>query len=440
VPQQSGAGLLFFLGLVLLVAVAICGFFFIGTSRTIPAAPVTANLPPPATTGESLPTNPEPDPLADARAVLERTPVDSRENQLLDLLMDMTKTDRERRAAITALAELGTDAAIAALEIALKEGSTQFKGAIAEALALTNHPQARKLVQQILDGEDESSILGALRGMALGGNPADAQPLAAILGDPNRSEDLRVEAALALAEMRSPEAAEALKSAASDLENEEVAARALEGLGKLPWNSMGAFFTNYLGNPRVPHSLKAAALESLGNAQADTSELLLSYATSEVSDLRAAAAWGLLSAQSEADLSPALLTWAFNEHDASIRSHLYQSLADQPNADPALLLELAKKEHNPRAKLDLMAAAATSVQANPDSGLAVHFKDLMLPQLITLALQAANTQDRVTAVIALGRAGSPEARRALEVISMQTSVPQVREQAGAFLKKQVGGQ
>ena len=352
---------------------------------------------------------------------------------LIARLLDNTLPLQDRRQAARDLAAIGSDNAIAALKVALSDGPPYLKAAIGEGLGQSPHPEAWPLLLDLANGADEIAARGALRGLALRGETQATDVLAQFLADSDKPESIRTEAALALGDVNRPEALEALTRAATDSPDESVLGSILEGLGKRPFAETEAFFRGYLETPNLSAENKAAALEALGQAQGEVAPFLLQYAADPDPQARAAAAWALASIDSETDLGPALTDLLKKETDPEVRLRLYQALDTQTGSDPGTLLALAQKETDPAARLAGLQTLARACGSDAPPEVLTYFNQTAVPELKNAALTGENPQDRLTAVMALGQAGTAESRDALQQLAASSPDHRVAEAAQAAL-------
>lgn len=346
---------------------------------------------------------------------------------LISRLLDTSLALKARRQAARELARIGSDEAISALTNALAQGPPYLKAAIAEALAESPHPAAKDLVLGVLNGSDETAARGAIRGLGLRGDAASAQVLEQTLFDPDKPESLRTEAALAIGDIRQPSAMDTLTRAINELQDDTIAENVLHAVGKRPFTETEGFFRAYLESPSPSPELKAAALESLNSAEGDPSKFLLGYTRDTDPQLRAAAAWALVGADSTQDLAPQLIESIKSEPEAEIRARLYQALANQNTVDTAAVLDLAQKESDPSARLAGLNALAAACRSHPNPELSAYFNQNAVPELTKDALNGGDSQTRLGSVIALRRAGTSEADAALAQIAAQSNDPRVVE-------------
>src|ERR1051325_5105369 len=160
-----------------------------------------------------------------------------------------------------------------------------------------------------------------------------------------------------------PAALNSLTRAATQIQDEAIAEQVLQALGKRRFAETQDFFRGYLDSPDLPISSKSAALEALGGGEGEAGPFLLKYAQNQDPELRAAAVSALGALENSPELSPQLLELLKQEASPEVRAELYQALANQETYDPAAVLEFARKETDPRARLaglDLLASACQS--------------------------------------------------------------------------------
>jgi HEAT repeat protein len=307
------------------------------------------------------------------------------------------------------------------------------KAAIAESLGECAHQDAPALLSRLLDDDDEVVARGAIRGMGSRGDAAAAEALSNILFDPDRAEDVRAEAALTLGDIAQPEALAALTRAINEIQDEDIIEQIWEGLGSRPFSETEALFRSYLESPNLSTEDKVMALEALGNAEGNVAPLLMGYANDPDPEVRAAAAWGLVSAESQPELNGRIQEWLQVESSAQVREHLYQALSSQENLDPSAALALVQKENDPAARLAALGLAAAACDtASPE--LLAYFNQTAVPELRGTAMSGSDLGDRLNSVMALGRAGTPEALQALEEVVQSSRDASTVEAAQSILK------
>jgi len=286
----------------------------------------------------------------------------------------------------------------------------------------------------MLKAGDETTARGAIRGFALRGDAAATEILGSVLFDAHQPESLRTESALSLGNIRQPQALAALTRAAAEIPDQTIAESVLDGLGRQPFTETVDFFRGYLETPGRPAELKVAALEAIGNAEGDPAPFLLAYGSDPNPDLRAAAAWALNMADTVTDIGPQLLEWLKQESKPGVRARLYRALGNQDTYDASVVLALAQRESTPAARLAGLDLLAETSRSSPTPEVLSYFSQTVLPELKTTALTSDNPEDRLSAVMALRRAGTTQAAGALQDIARSASDPKVTEAAQAALR------
>jgi HEAT repeat protein len=356
------------------------------------------------------------DPKA-AAELLKATDPATPTGKLIFQLLNESESLKVRRTAAFTLAKMGSDEAFKALNAGLSSTNSMTKAAIAESLGECPHLQAPALLAQLLNDDDETVARGAVRGVAARGDVAAAEVLSELLFDPDRSDDMRAEAALALGDVQQPQALAALARAVNEIQDESIVEQIWEGLGNRPFSETEDLFRSYLNSPNLSSEDKVMALEALGNTEGNVAPLFLEFANDPDEEVRAAAAWGLVSAELPAQLDGQMMQWLENESSPEVRDRLYEALSSQANPDPATALALAQKETDPAARLSVLGLAAVACDSpSPAPELLAYFNQTAVPELQQAAVSSSNLGDRLNSVMALGRAGTPEALLALEEI------------------------
>jgi HEAT repeat protein len=455
-PRGLGGSLgLLAAGLALGAALTAATFHVLRADRS-PAAPApSASRPAPAAARAAVPVPAAPRAVpaesrreALARAVLSRLerpprsgsppgspPAAADVRAWLEILADPEGDLGERLRAATKLAILGTDEALLALSAALESGPSPLAAGVAEALGECRHPEARALLETLLGAADEAVARGAIRGLGRAGDPEALEALAGILGDEAARPGARGEAAYVLGEASGTAALEALVRAAHAAGEGPLRGEVLAGLGARPFAETEGFFREYLGSPETSPTAKAAALEALGDSRGNPAPVLLEYAAHADPALREASAAALAAAEETGEIGESLVRLLATETVPDVRLGLYQALESQASFDLARVqaLVLAEEAADVRlAGLGLLAAAGPHAG---DAAIADHVERDVVPELEATAIEGAAPRERMASVIALRRAGTPAAVRALERIAEEAADPQVVEAARMALRR-----
>jgi len=273
----------------------------------------------------------------------------------------------------------------------------------------------------LISSADEATARGAIRGFALRGDGEAAEILSNILFNSQKSEGLRTEAALSLGDISQPAALSALTRAAIEISEPDISEQVLEGLGKRPFAETEQFFREYLEAPNRTEQSKVAALEALGNSNGDIAALALKYASDPNVEVRAAAAWALSATETHMDIGPQLIGLLKEEASAEVRARLYETLTGQEKFDVAGVLTIAQKESDPTARQAALGLLAETCRSAPTSELLTFFNETAVPELKNTALVDKDLQNRLSSVMTLRRAGTPESANALQEIVRQST-------------------
>lgn len=360
------------------------------------------------------------------RATAERDNGTESVSSLAAILLDPSQPLKVRRQAAWSLGNIGSAEAVAVLRQALLTAPPQLKATIAEALGHSGHPQAKILLASLLRDYDESVVRGAVRGLAAMADTEAVKLLSEIIGDRQRSQAVRIEAALALGEVGTPEAYEPLIKHGGRGRDREIAEALLSGLGRQSFDRTERFFRAYLTSARVEPEMRMLALESLGQTTGNVAPFLTTFLTSEDADLRAAAAWAIANMDEPGDVSRQLIDQLRAETQPEVRTRIYQALENQETIDPVSLLPLIVSDGDTTARvvgMKLLAAQLAFGEGSP--ALAKQFDDVVVPQLATLSINGQDAQIRLDSVIALRQARTPQALRALDTIAVQSKETQI---------------
>jgi HEAT repeat protein len=289
-----------------------------------------------------------------------QTPVED----LIRALKNNSLQMSERKAAIQALAKLGTTEATAALKAALTGGSEELRVAIAEGLGECTSPECTVVLLGLLKDSSDAIVLAAIKGLAQLGTPEAVTALTRLLNDPLRSGDLRSEAATGLGNVTGPEAMQALAQAAMTLGDEDLVPQVLNAIGGREFSETRSFFQQYIGSA-VSTDLRVAAIESLWQAKGDPNAFLAGYLSDSDAELRASAAWAMSAIDTAGNVGPQLLAALQGEQDADVRRRLYQALGNQKSFDTSTALALVQRETDPTARVAGIELLAASLRNNP---------------------------------------------------------------------------
>jgi HEAT repeat protein len=271
------------------VALAVVIFALLIPKRSLPPAKHQAEAVATPTTAAN-PAPPHTVPLSFPSPASEKTEMEPETARQISILFDKSLSLQFRRPAARALAKIGTDEAMAALKTVLTNDTPRYlKAAVAEGLGQCPNPEARDLLNELVNGKDEITARGAARGLASRGDSDAVDTLGGLLFNDQTSLSVRTEAALALGDVDLPGAQDLLTRAVTQIEDDDVRESVLDGLGRRPLSETEEFFRNYLNSPDVPPESKVLAIESVTDAEGDVTSFLTNYLNDPNPDVRGAA-------------------------------------------------------------------------------------------------------------------------------------------------------
>ena len=338
---------------------------------------------------------------------------------------DETLEPSERAVYAYRLARVGSPEAVAALLEVFKTAPPEHKAFLAQLLGSTGDPAVGPWLRPLVDDPDEKVVTAAIRGLsALDGYEATGL-LEHILGDGERSEAVRVEAALGLGTVGTESARDALMRSFDTLPRNDVATEVLSSLGMFPFDEVSDTFESVLAEPETPAEIRIAAVEALYQSSNDAVPFLLGVAKDDGDpEVRASAAWAISAHDGGRGVAPALAGMTEQEPDTFVRRRLYEALLRQPKIPAERLLPRIRTERHIATRVAALNAVGRAVGGNPQGAVATEFDDSMVPELERIATSRNSLNIRMRAVFALRRARTPASQDALAVIA-ETPCPQV---------------
>jgi HEAT repeat protein len=354
---------------------------------------------------------------------------------LLECLRDPSQSMANRRAAARKLVVIGSPQAMAALMEVLRDGPSQLKAAVAESLGGSPSPEALAMLLDLAGNADETTARGALRGLAIKGGPEALGILSSILFDEAGTAGLRAEAALALGGMRQPEALESLTRALGVIRSEVLLEHVLDGLGHHTFAETETAFRDFLNRGDISAKVRCAAIEALGHTTNDATPFILSFAGDEDPGVRAAAGWALALSENPGEIRPQLIGWLKHESESSVRLRLYQALIRQENVAAADVLPLVRRENDADARLAGLGLLADAVRSNSESEAGRYFEINGVSDLKNAVYSSSRLDQSLSAIMALGRAGTPSAVALLGEIANHPTDAALRDAAKQAIKR-----
>lgn len=279
---------------------------------------------------------------------------------------------------------------------------------------------ARELLTR--GSEDQAAKAIAALGNIAGGK--NTELLGDVLLDENLSDRLRLEAAYALGQVKSPLAADLLyqgyEASKDDLfRQEELVAI----MGSFPFPAVREEFQQLLYKPQAYPEIRATAAEALGDSSGEAIAFLMDVAKNDAdASVREMAAWAAYYNSGTGQLGPKLAEMAMTEPEADVRRRLYEAQLFQDKNEASKLLDLVRSEKDTQARVAGLLAVADSVGRGAASVEASQFfRDRAVPELEKAATGPNSLNVQLRAVMALQRAQTPQARQALARIATTSS-------------------
>ena len=375
------------------------------TSRTNPPAAIQTNQP---------------------QTQVQRPTAGAQVQQLAAQLSNAALPLKERKRAARELAQACSDDSVLALKQALANAPASLQAAIAEALGICAHPEAKALLASLLQSQNQQVALGAVRGLGNSQSSEAAWTLVGLLNDASRSVAFRAQVADALGETQRPEALEALRRVAHQSGSDQAFSESvLGGIAKFPFDQTRSFFETYLQSPQVDVEHRVAALQALEQTSGEVGDLLIKYARDPDAEIRLAAARALVSGEERGSLGKPIVELLNESADQAVRANLYRALAFQSDWDLQSLWPGIQRETDAASRLAGLGLAADMTRRSQSPEMTAFFNEHVLPELKNAALGGADFETQMQAIIALRAAGTPEALAAVDQVAKLTKNPKI---------------
>ena len=346
------------------------------------------------------------------------------------------KTDIEKRRIYAyRLARAGTPEAMAALSQVFQTAGPEHKAFMLQLIGSTGNPGVKDWLWQWLTDSDIRVVMAAIRGLSAIGGTDVSERLITLLRDSKQAEQVRIEAALGLGAMGTPEAADMLAKAFSETKEPELGMQILDSLGRFPFEIVASTFKQVLSSTGVPPETRVAAVESLAYSSTGAVPFLLGFAESDAdADVRASAAWAISTHGRYRDLAPVLTDMVEAEPDEDVRRRLYEALVPQSEIPAERLLPSVLEEEDIASRVAGFNALASAVTQASSGEFALTFDQQIVPELLEIAMADNSVNIRMRAVFALRRAQTDASQAALAEIARHASNTQIAEAARHGLK------
>ncbi len=355
---------------------------------------------------------------------------------MIDRALDPSLPNEDRVGAIRWLARFGSDEALDVLERLLRgESPSAIRAAVAMALGSCPHPEATRILTALLGDDDPDVVLGAVHGLSRRVDPAAGAALRSLIADEGQPEVFRTAAAAALG--RHDDASGALRDALARSEGdltggalEGLARQPFPENEALFRQLLGD------PEVSLDVKVDAIDALGEGTPEAAEYLLEVARSGSDP-ELRSAAIDALALFDEPGEALGGIATLVATEPDPAVRAALYGALAfhaAEANAasDGRALVRSALAETSPRAQLEGYRMVASMLRQQPEPETAVLFDANMVVWLQSSA-EGGDRYTRHLSIDALKLAGTPTAREALLDLSHSTD-PSVSESAEKALR------
>lgn len=158
---------------------------------------------------------------------------------------------------------------------------------------------------------------------------------------------------------------------------------------------------------------------------------LVAFLANADPQVRTLAAWGLVSGEEANDRQREILDFVQKERDPEVRVALYRFLHGQRSINASTLVELVKQEDDLQTWLAGCDLLAEAIREGAGKEAAGYFNQTIVPELKTNAVNGKDLHCKVAAIIALRRAGTGEALKALREIMRTSEDEQVVDAASS---------
>jgi hypothetical protein len=335
----------------------------------------------------------------------------------------------QRRTYAYHLARAGTPEAMAALFKVFQTVGPEDRAFMIQLIGSTGNPVVKDWLWQWLTDGDERVVMAAIRGLSAIGGRDVSEKFVSFLQDSQQPDRIRIEAALGLGAIGTPEAADVLAKAFMKARETDLGMQILNALGHFPFETVAGTFEQCLSAAEVPAETRVAATEALANSSASAVPFLLGFAQNdEDADVRASAAWAVSAHGRYKNIAPVLTDMVEGETDADVRRRLYEALLPQSGIPAERLLPSVLEEDDIAARVAGFNALANGVAQGSSETFAATFDQQIVPELLRIAISENSVNIRMRAVFALRRAQTDAAQAALAEIA-DTSNPQIAEAA-----------
>ena len=296
---------------------------------------------------------------------------------------------------------------------------SELKAAILAGIGYSKNPAKIELIKDGLKDSNEDIVCGAIRGLQGFSEDYAVDMLSDFVNSKDTSERVKNEAISSLGGIQNPAATKVLTDAYYTFlgaDNKKYSAEIIKAAGQKDFSQTQEFFTDVLKNSDTDASSRLAIAETLENSDGQASSILTSLLHDPDSKIRAAAAWSLATATETGDISAELLAVVKQETDSETKKRLYQALGNQENINAAEVIPSITAETDISTKIAGYDLVAIELYKK-DQQIQDWFVTQALPELKDTALNAATLNTRLSAVIAIKKAGLSQTEQVLSEIA-----------------------
>ncbi len=341
--------------------------------------------------------------------------------KLFAVLHDETSPLKKRCNAAFILAREANDTTFYQFQDMFYDAQTpsELKAAILAGIGYSDDPAKIELIRDGLKDSNEDVVCGAIRGLQGFSEDYAVDMLSDFVNSEDAAERVKNEAISSLGGIQNPASIKVLTDAYYAFlkaGNNNFSTEIIAAAGQKDFSQTQAFFTDVLKNSGTDVSSRLAVAEALENSDGQVSSILTSLLHDSDGEVRAAAAWSLATATETGDISAELLAVVKQETDSETKKRLYQALGNQENINAAEVIPSITAETDISTKIAGYDLVATELYEK-DPQIQDWFVTQALPILKDTALNATTLNTRLSAVIAIKKAGLAQTEEVLSEIA-----------------------
>jgi hypothetical protein len=355
----------------------------------------------------------------------------------LALVLDKNALLKDRCDAALLLAKYGDSGILHELKRLLADTTTpaELRAAILEGIGSSDDPHKKDIALSAINDQSEPVVIAAINGLVLVGDDDCVSILSDIAKSPDESDNIRSEAVMGLGRIPGSGAYTSLvdlyhnesakmnvsvTDSDDDTDNDidtELLEDIIASLGQRDIAETGAFFGQILKEKDLSTEIRVATANSLEESHGDVSPFLINMLHDENAEVRAAAALSFANREEPGDIAREAESLVQKEQDARVRENLYKALGNQENVDFNSIVPVILNESDYNAKLAGYDLLAKNIELSQNAELKQQFENAIVPQLKDTALNADILNCRLSAIVTLKKASTPQSIIALGEIA-----------------------